>query len=372
MTPAPTASPAPTARPDGWIVQKLFGASSYGQPSLAVDADGFVHASLVRNGRIHYLTNRSGGWTAERVTTPAGHDNEPSLALDSDGAVWIAFTRWAPDDPDLCRDVTDCFVPAEGVYYVTNKSGTWSDAQRLAPPESNSPRLAMRSGAVHLAYVASTLCGELCAPGAVHYKTNSTGPWTDVAVGETTGTLEFALGSDGRAHLAYWNWVDSDTEFNDLAVEYTAVDDGTGSVTTETVRARGGSVWHWAEQTLVSLDAEDHPHLAAEVVISEEWDTAVMYSTRGEDGWTELAPPPVGRLRALDVDQDGALHLFACCARYLTNRSGDYEIIELVQAELGYDAIGDITVDRQGRPHTLFVINSEDGNDLWYAVGPAD
>lgn len=378
MTPAPlappTASPAPTARPDGWIGPELIGASSYGQPSLAVDADGFVHAALVRNGRIQYLTNRSGGWATERVTAPDGYDDEPSIALDSDGAVWIAFTRWAPEDPDICRDITDCVIPANGVFYVTNESGSWSDAQRLAPPESNAPSLEMRNSAVHLGYVAGTLCGELCAPGMVHYKTNATGSWSDVAVGETMGQPELAIGTDGRAHLAYWNvGYDADSHTNEVVVDYAVVDDAAGPATTETVWAgRGSVVFYWVEQSLMALDAADYPHVVAEVVVSDEGDTQVMHSTRGENGWTELSPPPAGRLRALDVDQDGALHLFACCAQYLTNRSGDYETVELASAELGYDTVGDITVDRQGRPHTLFVVNSEDENDLWYALGPAD
>ena len=60
---------------------------------------------------IYYATNKSGSWVSTRLTRSYG-DGAPSLALDATGHVYIATTRatWAAHP---------------GVYVMTNATGSW-------------------------------------------------------------------------------------------------------------------------------------------------------------------------------------------------------------------------------------------------------
>jgi len=302
------------------------------------------------------------------VTAPAGRDNQPSIALNADGSVWIAFTRWAPEDPDDCAGVTDCVPSPEGVYYVTNKAGQWSEPQPLAPPESNAPSLEVRNGKIHLAYAAGNLCGELCGGSTAHYETDATGSWTDVELGETMSRAELELGSDGSAHVAYWTLQCDDVTFKCRPViKFSRVAAANGVATNETAW-EGEETAAWIFETSLALDSADTPHLVA-VVTSEDADVAI-YLTRTGGNWIEGEPPSADVLAAA-LDSNGSLHLLACCASYVTNLSGGYEEVELLSEGGLYGAAGDIAVDQQGRPHTMFVTSGRDGTLLWYAMGPA-
>lgn len=375
-TPTVTVSPEPipTAGADGWIGPLQIDTADYEQLSMAVDAGGFVHAAFVRNDRIQYLTNRNGAWSRQRVTSPDGRDSEPSIALDSDGSVWIAFTRWAPVDPDYCRNLTECIAVPQGVYYVTNESGGWSAADPLGPPQSSSPSIEVRDGAVHLSYVSSVLCGDLCGAVDVRYKTNQDGSWTDSEVGLTWGPPELEIGSDGSAHLAHWNleWDDETSSYR-YVVLYTRVDRSTGVASTETVwDGEEPSEAFWVQRTLLELDAADNPEIVAQIVISDEGADAIFHLVRQPEGWIEASAPPIGSVHAAALDTGGSLHLLACCTEYLTNRSGEYEEHFFNPDQTVDSLVGDMAIDNLGRPHMLFRIQDADGGTLWYAVGPSD
>jgi hypothetical protein len=303
----------------------------------------------------------------ERVTSPGGRDSDPSIALDDAGSVWIAFTRWAPEDPDACANVSDCFLPADGVYLISNQSGEWSEPERMAPPASNSPSLEIRDGAVHLGYVAGTLCGEICGPAMVRYRTNASGSWSETGLGPTFGRLELELGSDGSAFLAYWNLpADDDGLTVHPTILFSHVDRSSGVVTNETVWQ--GEASAYIENTLMALDSTDVAHLVS--YVSFEAGQTSLYMTRQLQGWTEQPTLPIAAVASIAVDGAGSIHGLACCANYLTNRAGDYETVELLLDTDGYYTRGDIAIDPFRRAHVLFT-TYEDGPTLWYAAGPA-
>lgn len=365
---APTVAPTPTATVAGQVEPVPLGRIDGGL-SLVVDPDGFVHAAFVRNGRLQYLTNTSGAWTRQAVTTPEGRDDQPSIALDSDGSLWIAFTRWEP-----CPVEGDCFAQPEGILYVTNSSGAWLAAEQLGPKWSARPSLAVRQGKVYLAYLANQACGfEPCGPSALHYKTNSSGSWVDDEIGDTLEWgPELALGSDGSVYLAYIDVGKWPTEWDvNMSSHVTGIavargDGATGSLSSETIyEETGGSIF---SSVLMALDGSDRPHVVAEMVDVDDSSTVHYFATR--DGvWAEEPTAPPAMPSALAADGDGSLHVLLampdCCLQYMTNQSGAFEGGWSLA-----DGPGVIDVDQRGRAHILFVTTGDNGDSLWYTVGP--
>lgn len=365
---APTVAPTPTATVAGQVEPVPLGKIDGGL-SMVVDPDGFVHAAFVRNGRIQYLTNTNGAWTRQAVTTPEGEDGQPSIALDTDGSVWIAFTRW-----EACPvDEEPCFPPPLGIFLITNSAGAWSTAQQVEPGWIALPSLAVRDGQVHLTYLAGQACGfEPCGPSDLHYATNSSGSWVDDEIGLTLGgPAPLELTSDGSVYVAYVDvgaWpAEWDTNMGSHVTRIAiARGDGPSSLTSEPVYEQiGGFV---ESVVLTALDGADRVHVVADMGGLDDIATRV-YLTGRDGSWSEEASaPPVG-LRAAAADAAGSLHVLVatpdCCLQYVTNRSGAFEGGWSLA-----DGPGVIDVDQQGRAHILFVTTGDNGDSLWYTLGP--
>ena len=86
--------------------------------SLAIDSNGFVHVaycyspdgSLFSAHKLGYMTDASGSWVATEVDSVCKHSAIPQIALDSNGAAHISYTKPGNTDP---------------VMYATNVNGTW-------------------------------------------------------------------------------------------------------------------------------------------------------------------------------------------------------------------------------------------------------
>jgi hypothetical protein len=369
----PTARPSPTPGADGWIGPELVSTRPYSDISLVVDDGGVAHVATVLNDAIFYVTNETGSWTRERLSRPSGADWDPSIALDDDGSLHVAFTRWPPEDPSYCPpDVADCFGPGpEGVYYSTNSSGSWSEPVPLGRRGGNSPSLVVRAGRVHLAYLGRWVYGELSGPGPVRYLTNGTGAWSDERVGMSYGSPVLRLDSDGVARLAYWD-VDEDDEEEvyEPRLWYGVAETPSGSFRLE--QLRGVPDAGWLGSLWLDTDGTGAPHLVAEVW-SEDGDASHYWSLQDGRWSSPQALLPGDSLRQMKVDGNGAMHLLAadeCCLHYLTNRSGAFDRHDL-SSRSGWAK--DVALDAEGRPHVLFVVSDEDGRspELWYAIGPA-
>jgi hypothetical protein len=381
VTPQPTPSSAtPSPRPgstpgvDGWIGPELVSTRPYSDLSLVVDDGGVAHAATVLNDAVFYVTNETGSWTRERLSRPAGFDWDPSIALDDDGSLHVAFTRWPPEDPSYCPpDIADCFGPGpEGVYYSTNSSGSWSEPVPLGRRGGNSPSLVVRAGRVHLAYLGNWVIGELSGPGPVRYLTNSAGAWSDERVGTSYGSPVLRLDPDGVARLAYWDVDDEDeAELYEPRLWYGVANTPAGAFGLEQLSGVPGA--GWVGNLWLDLDGTGAPHLVAEVW-SESGDASHYWSLLDGTWGPPQALLPGDGLRRMVADADGAMHLlaaeFECCLHYLTNRSGAFDRHDL-STRAG--SAGDIALDAEGRPHLLFVVRDDDGRsaELWYAVGPA-
>ena len=88
---APTSGPTPTPA-TSWTGPNLIAQGVFRETDIAIDASGFVHIAAAGAGAdnrgIWYITDASGNWTKERISTPpavAGYegleyDGEPSIA----------------------------------------------------------------------------------------------------------------------------------------------------------------------------------------------------------------------------------------------------------------------------------------------------
>jgi hypothetical protein len=370
VKPNPTAD-GPTPGPNGWIGPQLISSKAYHNLSLVIDAGGVAHAAAVLNDGIFYVTNASGSWTRERLTRPDGHDDDPSIALDDDGSLWVAFTHWPPEDPDYCPpDMADCFGPGpEGIYLVTNSSGSWSAPELLAAGGSNSPSLKVSNGTVHAAFLGSWVIGELSGPGRVHYLTNSGGEWTSEHLGRAYGGPVLELDREGRSRVAFWDVAEDEEGYLGAArVWYATARTASGDFSLEQLPQSAGANTHWLGNLELALDGQDRPH-----VVGEVWsDTAdaIHYWHAGPAGWSEEVEVVSNvEMVALEADAAGAVHLLVsvpdCCLDYVSKRDGSFVGRTLHEA----GGSGDAALDAQGRLHVLFIAGYGSQRELWYAIG---
>lgn len=208
-SPMPSPSTAPTATASliagQWPLAALVGAGDFDDFDMAVDATGGVHIAAAigigagdRRGLV-YLTNRSGGWTEEQVTTaPPGQDDlefdgEPDIAVDADGTVWIAFTRYD------CGGCTPTI--SDGVYVMNNAGGTWSQPEEIAATQAYGPSLDVRAGVAHLAYSSGQMPEGSSYPA--YYATNESGTWVSSQFVTGARLAQLALSQGGVAQVAY-------------------------------------------------------------------------------------------------------------------------------------------------------------------------
>src|SRR5918995_3467761 len=157
-SPLPSPDASPVASPQVyWTEPELAAEGRYSQPDVLVDDEGFVHAAVAGAGNnnrgIWYLTNSTGGWTIEQASIApgtgdseeGGYDGEPSIALDEQGNVWIAFTRWT------CWECAP--NPSVGIFLTTNEQGdAWALPVQVTGDQTNSPSLLVRDGERHFAF----------------------------------------------------------------------------------------------------------------------------------------------------------------------------------------------------------------------------
>jgi len=136
-------------------------------PSLAVDGAGKSHIAYTNDKRgLSYATNKSGSWVRQTITRspadPTTRDTQASLAVDGNGKVHIAFVRY------------DFSVPngGLGLFYATNKSGSWV-VKKLHAGNDLAPSLAVHRGAVHIAFWVYAYPGR----DSVKHLSNETGTW---------------------------------------------------------------------------------------------------------------------------------------------------------------------------------------------------
>jgi hypothetical protein len=337
--------------------------------SVAVDDSGALHVAASVYDGVVYITNSGGSWSETRVSTAPEEGRDGEVSLAlDDGTVWIAFTRWTLFEP--CVFGCDSQPPGEleGIFLVDNRTGTWADPQLVVGGMAD-PSLAVRGGRFHLAYADDS---STEGAGGVHYLTDAAGS----AVGEQVATSgsDPHLRLDGRPRILF------------LGGEGLRLATGTQSTGSfEVVDGPSGTDGVWKPS--LALDGGDRAWAAWRA--SDDLAVHVSSFDPGDE-WT--SPEEVLRgasLGGFDVDNEGNVHvvtlpLFSDDSQpdllggvwYATNTTGDFVSEQLRSfrgvLDSGATFPAAIAVDGAGRPHIVFRwLEPRDADGLHYVVGPS-
>jgi hypothetical protein len=361
-SPVPPATPTPSAVPvGGWIGPDRISTRDYDELSLVIDYDGIAHAAAVLNNGIFYLTNASGSWTRERVSTPlaGGADGQPSITYDPEqGYLAIAYTSFSRFD---CFEL-GCFpAGSRGIDAVYNRAGSWSEPYSLT--EDRSAHGVLRPGidTAHLAFE-HTLRGTTYVSHVIDEGLGMN------FVGEGHSP-SLQVGSDGLPRFA----------FIDEGVFFAQAEQPHSEYTIEPVAGVEG----WPH---LLLDDRDVPHL-----IYTSWDDrpAILHTARLDSTWSTPDLVVAGHYAtAAAIDPAGAFHVIYDAFDsedeaddglwYVTNRDGSYRARQIDRSTRvlvdGPEASSALAVDRAGRPHFLYMVLLDESGDynpsLYYAIGP--
>ena len=109
----------------GWSPAIVVGSANQWWPAMTLDATGKIHMAYLQTGAapgVYYVTNKTGSWVRTRLTHSTS-DGRPSIALDAAGRAFVATTRasWAA---------------SPGIYLSTNASGPWETTRVLSDEDA--------------------------------------------------------------------------------------------------------------------------------------------------------------------------------------------------------------------------------------------
>jgi len=188
-----TALAAVPARAATWTTTRITTNYFAYWPSLALDGIGKAHIAFARPfSGIYYATNRSGSWTKTQVTA-SGDDSSPSAVIGPyDSSPSLALDGNGKAHIAFQREGTN-----PGIYYATNRSGSWTKTQ-MTNDYDGSPSLALDgTGKAHIAFWRSG--------SGIYYATNASGSWTkaQVTANAVDDSPSLALDGAGKAHIAF-------------------------------------------------------------------------------------------------------------------------------------------------------------------------
>ncbi len=256
----------------GWTGPTRVFDGPYREVSMDVDTNGKVHAAARGSTGLWYLTNRSGSWTRSRLTTNPldGRDVHPTLSIDLDGSVHVAFARYT---------CLDC-APREDaeLLYLTNRGragGSFpEDPTFLAIGEE--PSLQVVDGKVYVAH-STCWCRPEQSSAPLGFTTNASGTWTTTTVFDGGKSPSLRVASSGRARIAF---IDS------------GYGDGVGQVVYASAGSSSGAfsisrldVYYNGRDPSLRLDGLDRPHIAWTVNEAPSSGGGTYYAKRSGGYW---------------------------------------------------------------------------------------
>jgi hypothetical protein len=385
-TPTAMATPAPSSTPveptplvpgtAGWVGPTRIATEQYEFARLVVDADGYAHVAAVNNNGIFYLTNATGAWTTEQVSTPLdnGYDGDASIIVNEEGSATIVFARYS-----ALRCTLRCGpVGSEGIFMLTNEAGIWSDAVAVIEGGGQEPSLQAADGRLTLAYSR----GEF-GDRSVFYAWREDAQWTVEEIGEGEAP-SLRMGRDGLPRIAY-----VDRQGRPIQAEAQSL---TGPFTIAQVPGE------WAARSaLLALDADDEPHIVFANDTDERERCGAFHIERTAAGWSDASRPFSDDQfcqvlpESVDGDAGGTLHVISLYDAagsgvwYAHNATGDFRAWQIREPKVSTDdgprGVSALDVDSRGRPHILFGVleahaydedteGRPDDDGLWYGIGP--
>ena len=348
---------APTATP-AWTGPDKIARGPFFEPALVVDYAGAVHLAVTRTGDknqgIWYLTNASGSWSRRQLTTPPTFPDENAPGYDGQPAIAID-----PADGSIWIAFTrwecsGCLPDATaGIFYVTNAGGTWSEPVQLSGSLTLSPSLVVRNGHIHLAYATMGFPGEA---RPVMYGTNASGEWVARRVSRLGWLPHLILDGDGLAHILFSA---SDLRFAEQTAD--------GRFVAERLPGTG------QPDGFASAGDETGSHYwAAWGTERDDSHINVVVATRVGSAWSD---PITAISHAWVTDlgvYDGVVHLIGIALGadgllYANNASGTFEIQTLF-APGSQSSV--LAFGPAGQPFVVFTGDGSGWTGIWFAEGP--
>jgi hypothetical protein len=338
-----------------------------GNVSLALDAAGLPRIAYRGVEDVRYAAYNGVSWSVVIVHAAGEAGGECSLALDGDGKAHVGFNRayWWTQYYEFPHLVS-------GLYYATNAAGAWRTAAVIALGQyvDEGWRNTLRvdgDGHATLSFTGGY--------GPLELASNASGDWTFETVDNDVGVDGFSAqlaDADGHTHLAYFRSADGNLALADDAAgvwSIAVVDDtGKAGISALTVDAAGhahvshaapdGSLSYLTNQTgdwtiepvtggiggsvrrPIVVDSGGFVHIAClQEGIGGLW---LMTNAPGE--WDAELIDDAGDYADLAIDGDDRLHLSYYrssdeTAMYATSASGDWEAMNLGEADAGATAI---------------------------------
>lgn len=244
-------SPAPAAAVTGWTGPTKIFDGRYRQISMAIDTNAKVHAAARGKDGLWYFTNRTGSWQRTRLTTKPldGYDGWPSVSLDSDNRVHIAFERV------IC---SGC-VPwgTHEIRYLTDRGRTRGTFPATASLLANGwkPSLQVVNNKLFLAYEGLRDVEGQYPDDAVYFKTNATGSWQTTDLGGWSARRpSLRVGTDGVVHIAF-------SDEGEIRYARSVTIAGSPDYSSFDVQWLPNT-WSWSTDPSLAVDGRNRPHIA--------------------------------------------------------------------------------------------------------------
>ena len=292
-------------------------------------------------------------WTTQDIDTSSRTGYRPSIAIDNQGALHIAY---------LDRDNTN-------LRYATNASGSWVlstlDTSSVNPNnDAAKTGIAIDNrGHVHIIHPV-----QGSSVWVLNYTTNVSGSFVSTTITDTTKDdgkyASLAIAGNGSLHISVYR----DSGGSDLRY-YT---DESGVWTNETVHTGN----NYGKDSAIALNSKDEV-----VIVYRKDDTAddIYMSVGNRGSWTssQVASNRYASYLAVAIDSNDDVHISShnirsqsgyCCNKdleYFTNSSGSW-VRTTVDSGVG-GIFGSIVIDSNDDVHISHADNIG-GNDLFYAT----
>ena len=324
---------------------------------MVIDDQGFAHVAAVldSSGAIFHVTNSSGRWTRERISSPPQdtEDNSPAIAIDpADGSIWVTFSR---------RSSVSAPNFSEGVYVVlSRRGGSWGDEDAL-PFAGEDPKLLVEDGQLHVTYNDPQSIGaeDLNDATRPNYATNASGTWATASLADIGRAVAIHRSSRGPIVVLLSAWAGGDVDNAHAFIATQASSDQMAFELEQVPRVEGGGYSFEG-----GFGVNDMPFVSWH----RSHDGNYRFKAQTGDGWTAARD---GRAEA--VDSLGGVHYLI-----LEPLAGEGDGVELWYRTDRADGFGSrvifagsigvwttLTVDAQDRPHVFY-----SGAGSGYGIGP--
>jgi hypothetical protein len=316
VVPAPAVSAS-----DGWFKEVVDPGESVGlHSSMAIDSEGVLYIAYQdgKNGWLKLARGQEGNWTLDVVDDGGKVGAYASVAVDSSRAVHIAYYDNASLDLRYATDASGDWV----IEIVDGEGQVGKGASLALDPE----------GSAHIAYY--DMENE-----ALRYATNGEGGWSITTLEATDGVGRTSIAVDdlGHVHISYFHRVSGLKYATDSggAWSFTVVDVGGKGMTSSIALADG--------RVHITYGTGD-PKLKHAVLDGGQWSVEVVDDKVGTGIQQSIAIDSLGQPRIAYLDSS------SFDLRYAIVEAGAWEILVLDSAkDVGY--YPSLAVDEWGTSH---------------------